>query len=124
MVLSAAMPVGFVSVTSIERARTFYVERLGLVVVEESPFALVVETGPIQLRLTPVERFTAVDGTAFGWVVDDIDTVMDRLRDRGVPPLRFAGFDQDARGVWQSPSSARVAWFSDLDGNTLSVTQQ
>lgn len=42
MAISDAMPVGFVHVTSIERAREFYVERLGLNPIDESPFALVV----------------------------------------------------------------------------------
>jgi catechol 2,3-dioxygenase-like lactoylglutathione lyase family enzyme len=123
MVISDATPVGFVHVTSIEHAREFYVERLGLSLIDESPFALVVQTGPIQLRLTPVERFTAVDGTMFGWVVDDIDAAMDGLRETGVSSLRFPGLDQDERGIWQSPTSARVGWFADLDGNTLSITQ-
>ncbi len=123
MDISDAMPVGFVHVTSIERARQFYVERLGLMPIDESPFALVVQTGPIQLRLTPVERFTAVDGTVFGWVVEDINATMDVLHEGGVSSLRFPGLDQDERGVWQSPSSARVGWFADLDGNTLSITQ-
>jgi catechol 2,3-dioxygenase-like lactoylglutathione lyase family enzyme len=123
MAISDAMPVGFVHVTSIERAREFYVERLGLVPIEESPFALVVQTGPIQLRLTPVERFAAFDGTVFGWVVDDIDAAMDGLRESGVSSLRFPGLNQDEHGIWQSPSSARVGWFADFDGNTLSVTQ-
>jgi predicted enzyme related to lactoylglutathione lyase len=31
--------------------------------------------------------------------------------------------DQDDRGVWLAPGGARVAWFSDPDGNTLSLTQ-
>ena len=26
-------------------------------------------------------------------------------------------------GVWKSPSGARVAWFKDPDGHTLSLTQ-
>jgi predicted enzyme related to lactoylglutathione lyase len=30
---------------------------------------------------------------------------------------------QDELGIWQSPSGARVAWFKDPDGNTLSVSQ-
>jgi hypothetical protein len=30
---------------------------------------------------------------------------------------------QDEIGIWTSPSGARVAWFKDLDGNTLSVSQ-
>jgi predicted enzyme related to lactoylglutathione lyase len=31
--------------------------------------------------------------------------------------------EQDLLGVWTSPSGARVAWFKDPDGNTLSLTQ-
>jgi hypothetical protein len=34
MVTSDAMPVGFVQVTSIARAREFYVERLGLAAID------------------------------------------------------------------------------------------
>jgi hypothetical protein len=30
--------------------------------------------------------------------------------------------DQEARGIGRSPSGARVAWFKDPDGNTLSLT--
>ncbi|PYQ93394.1 MAG: glyoxalase, partial [Acidobacteria bacterium] len=26
-------------------------------------------------------------------------------------------------GIWKSPGGARIAWFKDPDGNTLSVTQ-
>jgi hypothetical protein len=37
--------------------------------------------------------------------------------------LRFDGMNQDEDGVWTSPDGAQVAWFSDPDGNTLSVTQ-
>jgi predicted enzyme related to lactoylglutathione lyase len=31
--------------------------------------------------------------------------------------------DQDANGIWKSPSGAKVAWFKDPDGNILSITQ-
>jgi len=30
---------------------------------------------------------------------------------------------QDELGIWNSPSGAKVAWFKDLDGNVLSVSQ-
>jgi catechol 2,3-dioxygenase-like lactoylglutathione lyase family enzyme len=123
MAMADATPVGFVHVSSVERAREFYVERLGLVPLEESPFALVVQTGPIVLRLTPVEHHVPVEGTVFGWVVDDIDATLDALHAAGVSSLQFPGLDQDARGIWRSPSSARIGWFADRDGNTLSVTE-
>jgi len=31
--------------------------------------------------------------------------------------------DADPRGIWNSPSGARVAWFKDPDGNVLGVTE-
>jgi predicted enzyme related to lactoylglutathione lyase len=31
--------------------------------------------------------------------------------------------DQDGHGVWATPGGDRVAWFTDPDGNTLSLTQ-
>jgi len=30
--------------------------------------------------------------------------------------------EQRANGVWQAPSGDLVAWFTDPDGNTLSLT--
>jgi hypothetical protein len=30
---------------------------------------------------------------------------------------------QDDLGIWSSPSGARVAWFADPEGNTLSLTE-
>jgi hypothetical protein len=30
---------------------------------------------------------------------------------------------QDDRGVWMAPSGAKIAWFKDPDGNTLSLTE-
>lgn len=114
---------GFVHVTDLDAAREFYVERLGLELVEESPFALVVRTGPILLRLTPVEEHAPASGTVFGWVVDDIDSSMHALDAAGIPPKHFDGIDHDENGVWQSPTAARIGWFADPDGNTLSITQ-
>lgn len=30
---------------------------------------------------------------------------------------------QDDLGIWTAPNGARVAWFKDPDGNTLSISQ-
>ena len=37
--------------------------------------------------------------------------------------LRYEGMDQDGLGVWTTPGGDRIAWFSDPDGSTLSLTQ-
>jgi len=60
----------------------------------------------------------------FGWRVTDIVATAEALGDAGVQLERYEGMKgQDERGIWTSPSAARVAWFKDPDGNTLSVTE-
>ena len=48
-------PTAFVPVADAARARAFYVDVLGLELVEESPFAVVVRAGRTTVRLTPVD---------------------------------------------------------------------
>lgn len=121
--LGEATYVGFIPVTDIARARAFYASVLGLAVVEESPFALVLDAHGTMLRLTPVPDLAVQPFTIAGWGVADIRGEIDELAAKGVSFHRYDGMAQDERGVWASPSGALVAWFSDPDRNTLSVTQ-
>lgn len=112
----------FIPVGDASAARRFYVDTLGLEVLEESPFAIVVDARGTTLRLTPVPDLRPQPFTIAGWEVDDIAEEVDLLVSAGVPLHRYEGMDQDERGIWTSPGGARVAWFSDTDGNTLSLT--
>ena len=113
----------FVATGDVGRARAFYVDVLGLGVVEESPFALVVQSGHTVVRITPVESHRPVGYTVLGWTVPDVAAALRSLAERGVEPLRFDGLDHDELGAWHAPGGALVAWFADPDGNTLSLTQ-
>lgn len=75
------------------------------------------------LRATLVEGFTPARHTVVGWAVGDLATAVQDLLERGVVMERFAGIDQDDRGIWTTPAGDRVVWFKDPDGNTLSLTQ-
>jgi len=115
--------VAFLATRDAARARAFYEGVLGLSLVEDSPFALVFDARGTPLRIQKVDELRPHPFTALGWQVPRIDEVVDHLARKGVTFERFAGMDQDARGIWRSPSGARVAWFKDPDGNTLSVTE-
>jgi hypothetical protein len=55
--------------------------------------------------------------------VHDVAKTVKALREVGVACKFYPGFDQDDLGVWTAPGgSVRVAWFTDPDGNVLSVT--
>jgi len=120
--LCAARLVAFVPVTDVGRARAFYVDVLGLAVVEDTPFALVCDANGTTLRITPVPELSPQPFTVLGWAVDDIAATGRALVGAGVPLLRFEGMDQDDLGVWRTPGG-RVAWFNDPDGNVLSISQ-
>jgi catechol 2,3-dioxygenase-like lactoylglutathione lyase family enzyme len=120
--LRGAPFIAFVPVSDVEQARGFYHGLLGLPVIEDTPFALVVTAGDTMLRITPVGEFRPQPFTVAGWQVPDIAEAMAALAERGLTGLRFDGMDQDASGVWTAPGGDRVAWFADPDGNTLSLT--
>ncbi len=121
--LGASPFIGFIPVTDIAVARSFYVSTLELPVIDESPFALVVDAFGTSVRITPVGAFTPHPFTIAGWEVEDIDATIAVLVDRGVVFTRYEGMEQRADGVWEAPSGDLVAWFTDPDGNTLSLTE-
>ena len=121
--IGAARFIGFVPISDADRARRFYVDTLGLRLIEESPFAIVVDACGTQVRLTPVPELRPQPFTIAGFEVLDIDDTVDRLVARGVAFNRYDGVDLDERSIWSTPGGDRVAWFADPDGNTLSLTQ-
>ncbi len=120
--LSDAPLMAFIPVTDPAAARRFYETTLGLDVVEESTNAVVVDAMGTMLRLTPVGDLLVQPFTIAGWQVRDIGRVVDGLSALGVAFTRYEGMDQDDRGIWTTPGGDRVAWFTDPDGNTLSLT--
>lgn len=112
----------FIPVRDLARARTFYAATLGLPVAEENPYAVVVDAMGTMLRLTQVDDLRVQPFTIAGWQVPDVGTVIDALSARGVTFTHYEGMGQDERGIWTTPGGDQVAWFTDPDGNTLSLT--
>lgn len=74
------------------------------------------------LRLTQVHNLAPQPFTIAGWKVPDIGAAVEGLVARGVTFARSEGMEQDERGPWTTPGGECVAWFTDPDGNTLSLT--
>lgn len=124
-VLSSALTVAFVPSTDLDRSRSFFEEILGFPVVEQDRFAVVLDAGPLTIRVTYVgPEFTVQPFTVLGWEVGDIQADMAGLVERGVTFLRVGALDQDAAGVWTAPDGTHIAWFQDPEGNTLSLSQR
>ena len=122
-VLGSQDVIAFLLTTSYERARPFYRDVLGLKLVSEDPFALVFDANGVMLRISPLPDMQAAKHTVLGWRVADIEQTLEALTQRGVKFEHYGMPNQSESGIWNAPSGAKVAWFKDPDGNTLSLTQ-
>jgi catechol 2,3-dioxygenase-like lactoylglutathione lyase family enzyme len=121
--LTTSDVIAFSSTSDLAKARTFYEGVLGLPVVDENAYACVFDANGTMLRVTAVAQVAQPGYTVLGWSVTDIADTVTGLEARGVTFARYDGMEQDALGIWTTPNGDRIAWFTDLDGNVLSLTQ-
>ena len=113
----------FVATADPAKARDFYENILGLEFVSDEPYALVFNANGTTLRVQKVGEVVVAPYTEIGWHVKDISSVVTKLKERGVDFVLVEGFGQDELGIVTFPGGAKVAWFKDPDGNTLSLDE-
>ena len=123
-VLASAKAMTFIVTRDRERSTVFYGATLGFRLLHEDDFAAVFDLNGTMLRVSTVAGHVAQSHTVLGWEVPDIAGAVTALREKGVSFSIYDGFGQDALGVWTAPGSgSKVAWFTDPDGNVLSLAQ-
>ena len=121
-ILQSAVPAIVICTRDRERATAFYRDTLGLRLTHEDRFAAVFAIGGVTLRVSHVPDFTPHEHTILGFIVSDVASTVAALALGGVTFNRYPAFNQDGRGIVTLPDGKRVAWFTDPDGNVLSVT--
>jgi catechol 2,3-dioxygenase-like lactoylglutathione lyase family enzyme len=108
----------------LDRAREWYAGKLGLTPVRQEEVGLWYEFAGRTVLVYPSSSAGTAQSTAAEWIVEDIESVMDELRRRGV---RFEDYDFPGLktenglamlGAW------KAAWFKDSEGNILSITER
>jgi catechol 2,3-dioxygenase-like lactoylglutathione lyase family enzyme len=117
-------PVSFIYVADRDRALNFYRNTLGLVLRSVDQFGDFLELNGALLRMTTLPDHKPSPHPVLGWSVADIAAAATALRAQGVTFSIFEGMDQDELGIWTSPDGAsKVGFFTDPDGNVLSLSQ-
>lgn len=118
--LSKALAVTTIAVTDLERAKGFYGGILGLLVLDETPFAL--RYGTARGSQLSVRRgIPNIDQTVIHFEIDDIESVVKELSERGV---RFEEYESPKTENYIAiVGPARGAWFKDPDGNVVGLRQ-
>jgi catechol 2,3-dioxygenase-like lactoylglutathione lyase family enzyme len=114
----------------LERARTFYADKLGLQPIEERPGGLLYQCGAGRFALFATTGKPSGAHTQMAWAVDDIEAVVKELRHRGVeledvdvPGLRTVDGIAEVEGNYPSYGGIgeRAVWFRDSEGNLLGI---
>ena len=111
--------------SDLERAKSFYADKLGLTPAsDQSAGAFYEGRGGTRFILFPSSGSASGSHSQMGFMVADIDAEVRDLKQRGVQFAQydFSGFDKstsiaDVGGV-------RAAWFKDSEGNLLGLVQQ
>lgn len=116
---------------NLDRARAFYADKLGLQPAEERSGGLLYQCGNTRFALFASAGAASGEHTQMAFEVDDIEAVVDELRQRGVvfedvsvPGLRTVDGIAEVEGNYPSKGvGERAAWFRDSEGNLLGIGQ-
>jgi catechol 2,3-dioxygenase-like lactoylglutathione lyase family enzyme len=105
--------------------RRWYENVLGLTVLYEDPVSVAYGSGDSQLNVYETQAAGTAQHTLIGWVVDDLERVVDGLTAKGVGFEHYdmPGLSTDAKGIARMGDDERAAWFKDPEGNILSLWQ-
>lgn len=127
MSLGNSKVVAGLAVSDMDRAVAFYEGKLGLsrwTGPEDNRAYECAEGSVLHVYLSP-EHAGGSTATLASWYVEGIERVADELAGKGVV---FERYDRgpivtDERGIATFEGGAKVAYFKDPDGNTLSIAQ-
>lgn len=112
-----------IAVTDMARAIEFYEGKLGLRSKGDDPDGgrTYECAGGTDVHVFPSPNARASGATVAGWVVDDVEAVIDELSANGITPEQYSDpFTTDEKGLARMGDFVG-AWIKDPDGNVLAI---
>ena len=107
----------------LERARSWYADKLGWEPTREAPGLLVYQVLGSDFTLFETPNAGTAKNTVMNWNVPDVAPEVARLRANGV---EFEDYDfgeyRTTDGIMADPSGGKSAWFRDSEGNIIGLT--
>jgi catechol 2,3-dioxygenase-like lactoylglutathione lyase family enzyme len=111
------------AVSDLQRARDFYENTLGLAPIQETPGAIIYQSGNSVVLIYPSEYAGTNKATAASWAVgDDFDAIVQDLTTKGVTFEHYDDLlDMTREGDVHVMGDFKTVWFKDPDGNILNL---
>jgi len=118
---AAATPM--IAVKDLDRARTFYEDTLGLKQVDDFGEGFMLRSGATKVSVYRSEFAGTNKATALSFDVDDVDSQVRELKDKGVSFEHYDLQGLERQGDVYVAQGMKTAWFKDPDGNILSLME-
>jgi catechol 2,3-dioxygenase-like lactoylglutathione lyase family enzyme len=119
--LSDKDAVATVAVRSLESARKFYEQTLGLTKIMENEEVIAFKSGKSTLFVYRSQYAGTNKATAVTWVADDVEDIVKTLKGRGVSFEHYDLPNMTRQGDVHVAGTMKAAWFKDPDGNIFSL---
>lgn len=119
--LSDKDAVATVAVKSLESARKFYEQTLGLTKIMENEEVLAFKSGGSTLFVYRSQYAGTNKATAVTWVADEVEDIVKTLKGRGVSFEHYDLPNMTRQGDLHVAGTMKAAWFKDPDGNIFSL---
>ena len=112
-----------VAVKDLDRARKFYEDTLGLQEIDDFGEGFMLQSGDTRFSIYKSEFAGTNKATALMFDVDDLDSEVRELKDKGITFEHYdlEGLERD--GDIYRGDNMSTAWFKDPDGNILSLIE-
>jgi len=112
-----------IAVKDLDRARTFYEDTLGLKQVDDFGEGFMLRSGATKVSVYRSEFAGTNKATALSFDVDDVDSQVRELKDKGVSFEHYDLQGLERQGDVYVAQGMKTAWFKDPDGNILSLME-
>jgi catechol 2,3-dioxygenase-like lactoylglutathione lyase family enzyme len=119
--LSDKDAVATVAVKSLESAKKFYEQTLGLTKIMENEEVLTFKSGKSTLFVYRSQYAGTNKATAVTWVADEVEDIVKTLKGRGVNFEHYDLPNLTRQGDLHVAGTMKAAWFKDPDGNIFSL---
>ena len=113
-----------IAVSDLDRAKSFYKEKLGLEVDNEwGEEGVTLKSGDTLVNVYRSEFAGTNKATALNFDVDDLEAEVSELKSKGIMFEQYDLPGLEQRGDLYVAEGMKTAWFKDPDGNILSLIE-
>jgi catechol 2,3-dioxygenase-like lactoylglutathione lyase family enzyme len=122
--LGKSNAVANLAVRDLDRSRAFFTGTLGLKEVDNQGDELIVlKSGDSIVNVYRSDFAGTNEATAVTWAVDDIETEVEALKEKGVSFEHYDMPELTLEGDVHVGEGMKTAWFKDPDGNILNIIE-